>query len=200
MIKSALEMCTKRLPKIGRYGRYKIQRCIVHINKKQNDNSSDLEVLDNLNYGIDELGAFKPWTKILSIRQITKVLGFIYKSHFKFTARGIQLLSWSSERTSRCHRRCWERVFNDAAMRMIKSWWALEVCTKRLPKIGRYWQHKFSAAVFTVQMNKKQTIPQIWKYWITSTMSWHGKATCNVENPSVCFLLATHTTSFNTKG
>ena len=22
-------------------------------------------------------------------------------------------------------------------------------------------------------------------------MSWHGKATCNVENPSVCFLLAT---------
>ena len=40
-------------------------------------------------------------------------------------------------------------------------------------------------------MNTKQTIPKIWKCWITSTMSWHWDANCNIENPSVCFILAT---------
>ena len=68
---------------------------------------------------------------------------------------------------------------------MIK---ALEVCTNRFPKISRYSQHKIQRC--SVHMNKKETFPQIWKYWITSTMSWHWKANCNVKNPSVCFLLA----------
>ena len=31
----ALKMCTKWFPKIGRYGQHKIQRCIVHMIKKQ---------------------------------------------------------------------------------------------------------------------------------------------------------------------
>ena len=42
-----------------------------------------------------------------------------------------------------------------------------------------------------VHVNKKQPVPQIWKLWIASTMAWHRKANGNVENPSVCFLLAT---------
>ena len=39
-------------------------------------------------------------------------------------------------------------------------------------------------------MNKKQTIPKIWKILEDLNMSWHRKANCNFENPSVCFLLA----------
>ena len=31
----APKMCTKQFPKIGRYGKHKIQRCIVHMIKKQ---------------------------------------------------------------------------------------------------------------------------------------------------------------------
>ena len=77
---------------------------------------------------------------------------------------------------------CCEWVFNDAAKRIIK--WALVVCTKYFPKIDRYGQHKIQRS--SVHMSKKQTIPQIWKYWITSTMSWDSwycKSNCNVENP-----------------
>ena len=54
---------------------------------------------------------------------------------------------------------------------------ALEVCTNRFPKIGRYWQHKMQRCI--VHMTKKQTTPQIWnldwKYRIISTMAGHWK-------------------------
>ena len=46
------------------------QCCIVHnihMNKEKNDNSSNLEILDSLDYGIDKLGIFKSWTQILCI-------------------------------------------------------------------------------------------------------------------------------------
>ena len=186
MIKSALEMCTKRLQKIGRYGQHKIQRWIVHMNKKKKDNFLNLEVLGNLDNSIDKLGVSKSWTKILRINWANyEGFGFIYKSHFILFSRW-----WSFAWTSCCHQRCCESVFNDAEMRMIK--WALEVCTKRFPKIGRHGHHKIQCcSVHFNHLNKKQTIPQILKYWITSTMSWHWKANCNVENPNICFLLAT---------
>ena len=70
-----------------------------------------------------------------------------------------------------------QRNFYDAAKKMIK--WSLKVCTKRFPKIGRHGQHRIQRC--SVYMNKKQTILQIWKFWITSTMSWHWKLTCNFE-------------------
>ena len=42
-----------------------------------------------------------------------------------------------------------------------------------------------------MKITQNSAIPKIWKYWITSTMSWHWDANCNIENPSVCFILAT---------
>ena len=80
-----LEVCTRRFTKIGKYCLHKIQHCSVHMNKKKkfNTNSSNLEVLDDLDYGIDELGVFKSWTKLLRINSANyEGFGFIYKSHF----------------------------------------------------------------------------------------------------------------------
>ena len=101
----------------------------------------------------------------------------------KLTKRLPNIARYGQHKIQRC-----ERAFNDAAMRMIKS--ALVLGTKRFPKIGRLGQHKIQRCSVHMNKKQKQTIPQIWKYWITSTMSWHLKANCNVKNPSVCFLLA----------
>ena len=51
---------------------------------RKKENSSNLEVLDNLDYGIDERGVFKSWTKILPriISANYEGFGFIYKFHF----------------------------------------------------------------------------------------------------------------------
>ena len=56
----------------------------------KNDNSSNLEVLYNLDYGIDELGVFKSWTKILCIDSANyENFGFM----LQISLHHIQLLS-----------------------------------------------------------------------------------------------------------
>ena len=51
--------------------------------QEKNDNSSNLKVLDNLDYAIDELEVCKSWTEILHINSANyEGFGFIYKSHF----------------------------------------------------------------------------------------------------------------------
>ena len=85
----------------------------------------------------------------LSIRQITKVLVFIYKSHFiAFTQRFCESCDENDQIST-------------------------GGCTKRFPKIGRCGKNKILRCNLSVHMNKKLTFPQIWNYWITSTKSWH---------------------------
>ena len=114
------------------------------------------------------------WTKLLCIDSATyESLVLCYKSHFIKSS------------CNNDHLQGHQVVINDVAKRfsmilwrMMK--WALEVCTYRFPKIGRYRQHKIQ--LWSVHMNNKQTVLQIWKYWITSTMSWHWtlQQKCNV--------------------
>ena len=114
------------------------------------------------------------------IRQISKVLVSCNKSHFiTFSCYHNHLQGHQVVNN--------DATFNDAAKTMIKLN-STEDCTKQFPKIGRYRKHKIQRCI--VCMSKKQTIPQMWQYWITSTMSWHWNANCNIENPSVHFLLA----------
>ena len=63
------------------------------------------------------------------------------------------------------------------------------MCTKWVPKIGRYWLHKNQH--WMVHMNKKVVSPQIRKYWITWTKATHWKTNFHFKNPGVSFVLAT---------
>ena len=85
----------------------------------------------------------------------------------------LQLLSWSSARTSYCHQRCCEKVFNEAAMRLNEHW----SCAPN-GSSSRKLADTDTIQRCNVHMNRKQSIPQIWtrKYWITSTMSWRTGA------------------------
>ena len=114
----------------------------------------------------------------VSIRQISKVLVLCYKSHFI-------TFSCCHDHLQR-HQVVITDTANEFSTKLQREWSdqiALKMCTKLFPKIGRYGQHNIQRCI--VHTNKKQTIPKIWKYWITSTMSWHWNANCNIENPSV---------------
>ena len=105
----------------------------------------------------------------VSIRQITKVLVLCYKSHFiTFSCYydHCKEIKLSSTMVQKSFQLCCKE--NDQI--------ALEVSTKRFPKIGRYRHHKIQRCI---HMNKKKTILRIWKYWIPLTVSWHWKANCN---------------------
>ena len=70
---------------------------------------------------------------------------------------------------------------NEFSTKLQREWSdqiALKMCTKRFPKIGIYGQYKIQRCI--VNVNKKQTIPKIQNYWITSTMEWHWKT--NLES------------------
>ena len=114
--------------------------------------------------------ALEVCTYRVSIWQILKVWVLCYNSHF---------ITFSCYHN---HLRGHHVVISDTAKefstmlqkRMIRSI-TLKMCTKRFPKIQ----------LCIVHMNTKQTNPKIWKYWITSTLSWHWNSNCNIENPSV---------------
>ena len=124
------------------------------------------------------------WTKILCIDLASyekSVLcykcQFIISSCFHHHLQGHQVVindHDAAKEFSTMLRREWSKF-------IIK--WSLEVCTIQFPKIGRYRHHNIQRC--SIHLNKKQTIPQIWKYWITSTMSWHWKLKWNVEIPRV---------------
>ena len=128
--------------------------------------------------------ALEVCTYRVSIRLISKVLVLCYKPHFiTFSCYQDHLQG---------HQVVISDTANEFSTKLQREWSdqiALKMCTTRFPKIGRYRQHKIQRC--SVHMNRKQKIPQIWKFWITWAMSWHWKANCNVENLSVCFLLAT---------
>ena len=158
--------------------------------EQETDESSKLELLDNFDYGMAlKLGVLNQNI----VYWFGKLRNFGFKLLVQISLHHIQLLSCSSASTFSCHQRCCERVFNDAAKRMIK--WALQDqwrCAhlhsaplhKTIPENWQILRDKLQHC--SVHMDKKQRITQIWKYLITSTMSWHWKVNCNFENPSVC--------------
>ena len=126
--------------------------------------------------------ALEVWTN--RFPKITKVLVLCYKPHFitfscypdPLQGHQVVICDTAKEFITKLQREWSDQI-------------VLKICTKRFPKVGRYGQHKIQRCI--VHMNKKQTIPKIWKYWIILTISWYWKAKCKIENPSACFLLAT---------
>ena len=111
---------------------------------------------------------------------------WFYATNLQISLHHIQLQSRSSARITLGHQVVISDTANEFSTKLQREWSdqiALKMCTTRFPKIGRYGQHKIQRCV--VHVNKKQTIPKIWNYWITSTMSWHWNANFNIENPSV---------------
>ena len=109
--------------------------------------------------------------------------------------RHIQLLSWSSAGPQVSINDA-AKDFNDAAKRTMlrrelsnEHWRCAQNGSKQLADTDNT---KFSAAFSALFIwTRKHMIPEIWKYWMTSTMTWHWKENCNVENSSLCCLLAT---------